>query len=134
MIFIDSNVLIALAVKKDSNHPKALKLLEKLVAGEFGAIFTSDYVFDETTTMVFVRSKSISEAALAGEYILGSTNLIKVEDETFKDAWEQFKNQKSAKLSFTDCTNISIMKNRGIRNIATFDGGFSKIDSINVVA
>lgn len=133
MIFIDSSVLVAFAVEKDSNHQKALKLLEKLVVGEFGTIFTSDYIFDETTTVIFARSKSIKEAILAGEYILNSTNLLKVEEESFKDAWAQFKNQKLTKLSFTDCTNLSLMKNRGIRNIATFDGEFSKIESISVV-
>lgn len=50
--------------------------------------------------------------------------ILKFDEEHFNRAWEIFKNQKRSELSFTDCTNIAIMGDLGIRNIATFDGGF----------
>lgn len=133
MIFIDSNVLVAYEVKEDSNHERAVNLIDRIAKGEFDTLFTSDYIFDETITVTLVKSKSLEKAILVGQYIMNSTEILKVDVESFENAWQSFKNQKNTKLSFTDCTNISLMKDRGIHNLATFDREFKKIESINVV-
>jgi len=49
-------------------------------------------------------------------------------------SWNIFKEQKNNKLSFTDCTNIAIMRINKIKNIATFDKDFKDIEGINVVS
>jgi predicted nucleic acid-binding protein len=135
LILIDSSVFVAYAVESDSNHEQAVKVIKQITDGDFGQVFTSDYVFDETTTVTLIRSKSIEKAIMVGNYIKDSVEIIKINEDLFEDSWEIFKSQKtkSTKLSFTDCSNVSIMKHRNIKNIATFDGEFKEIKSINVI-
>jgi predicted nucleic acid-binding protein len=58
---------------------------------------------------------------------------LKIDEDVFEYSWETFKNQKISKFSFTDCSNVSLMRDKGIRYIATFDREFRKINSIKVV-
>jgi predicted nucleic acid-binding protein len=83
--------------------------------------------------MTFIRSKSLDKAIYIGEYLKMSTNILKTDDLDFEDSWKFFKNQKSTKLSFTDCNIIKIMERYDIKNLATFDKEFSKVKDINVI-
>lgn len=134
MILIDSNVLVAYAVDSDIHHPRSVKLVKSIIEGQFGTILTSDYIFGETVTVAFIRSKSLDIAISAGEYIKGSTNMLKVDEDALDDAWKRFKEQKNTKFSFTDCLNVELMKRKGIDNIATFDKEFEKVDGIRVIS
>lgn len=132
MIFIDTNVLVAYAVADDANHTRAVHVFERIIKGEFGRAFTSDYIFDETATVILARS-TISKAIQAGELIRKFTEILLVNKDAFDAAWKLFKEQKSSRLSFTDCTAIVLMEQEGIQNIATFDREFEVVKSINVV-
>ncbi len=55
------------------------------------------------------------------------------EKDNFNYAWELFTNQKFTKLSFVDCSIISISKNRDIPFVATFDQEFKKMGNIKVI-
>jgi len=133
MIFIDSSVLIAYFVEKDTNHNKAVNIIDQISKGKFESAFCSDYVFDETVTGTLVRSKSIKDAISAGNYIKSSLEILKIGESTFDDSWKLFSNQKFTKFSFTDCTNISIMNEYDIKHIATFDNEFKKGTSFAVL-
>ena len=132
MIFIDTNVLVAYAVADDANHTRAVHVFERIIKGEFGRAFTSDYIFDETATVILARS-TISKAIQAGELIRKFTEILLVNKDAFDAAWKLFKEQKSSRLSFTGCTAIVLMEQEGIQNIATFDREFEVVKSINVV-
>ena len=133
MIFLDSSIIVAYIVDSDTNHEKSIEIIKNITDGKFGRMHISDYVFDETITTTFIRSKSLDKAIYVGEYLKMSTVILKVDDSDFEDAWELFKNQKSTKLSFTDCSIIKLMERYGINNLATFDKEFSKINGINVI-
>lgn len=133
MIFLDSSVLVSYEVDGDINHEKAVKLIREIAKGKFGEVFTSDYIFDETITVTFVKAKSLSKAITVGNYIKDSTEVLKVDESVFENAWELFKRQKETKLSFTDCTTLNAMEERNISNIATFDEDFKKIKTVNVI-
>ncbi|MEM3714791.1 MAG: hypothetical protein QXF82_07585 [Nitrososphaeria archaeon] len=47
-------------------------MLEKALRGEYGVLYTSDYIFDETVTLTRIRTRSIKAALLVGGSILGS--------------------------------------------------------------
>jgi len=133
VIFLDSSVLVSYEVDGDINHEKAVKLIREIAKGKFGEVFTSDYIFDETITVTFVKAKSLSKAITVGNYIKDSTEVLKVDESVFENAWELFKRQKGTKLSFTDCTTLNAMEERNISNIATFDEDFKKIKTVNVI-
>lgn len=134
MIFIDSSVLVAYWVVDDSNHDKAVKIIQKISENQFGDIFTSDYIFDEVLAATMVKAKSLHNAILAGNYLREATEILKLDESEFEGAWKFFKEQKGTRFSFTDCTIISLMSERNISTLATFDAEFKKVKSLNVVS
>jgi len=122
MIFIDTNVFVAYYNKRDIHHERSLELIKRAIEGYYGKIFASDYVFDESVTVTLVRTKDIEKAIALGEYILNSEiELLSVGETCFFESWNLFK---EIEMSFTDCTNLSLMKSYGIDKIMTFDMGF----------
>jgi uncharacterized protein len=133
LILIDTNVFVAYIVAEDVNHDDSIRVMNRIAAGDFGSVFTSDYIFDETLTVTLVRSKSLKKAIQAGNYIRSSIEILKVGEEVFEDAWSMFGKRKNSELSFTDCTNIALMSYKDIRYIATFDNEFKSVSSVKVV-
>lgn len=70
-IFIDSGIFVAFHNMRDENHDRALNLIRKAASGEFGIVYTSDYVFDESVTTALIRANNPSIAQSLGEMILG---------------------------------------------------------------
>lgn len=126
MIFLDTSLLVAYAVSGDSNHEKSVKIVDEIAEGKFGKAVASDYVFDETVTVILVRTKSLERAVRAGELIKESVELWKTDETAFDMAWELFSGQKETHFSFTDCTIIAQMSLNGIDRLATFDTEFKK--------
>ena len=133
MIFLDSSFLVSVEVETDEHHERAIKIRDKIIKGEFGNPVISDYIFDETITVTFGRTKNLHKTIVAGENLMNSADLVKIDEKIFEDGWEIFKNQKNTRFSFTDCITISLMKNENILNIATFDKDFNKVKGINIV-
>ena len=133
MIFIDTSVFVAFIVEKDTNHEKAVSLMEEIVDGGHGPTITSDYVFNETVTVVLVRSKSLDSAVRTGNSIRESMPVIDVDNIIFEAAWNRFRGQKGTKFSFTDCTILEMVENNHIKELATFDKEFKNGRRFKVV-
>jgi len=134
MIFLDSSFIIALKVEEDQHHERALEISKDIGNGKYGDSFISDYIFDESITVIFSRAKNLMQAIRAGDEMFSSFQFLKMEDNCFKNAWKIFKSQKSPAFSFTDCTILAMMENKNISNLATFDKDFKKIEGINVLS
>ena len=52
-----------------------------------------------------------------------------IDQEILENGWITFAKYADKKLSFTDCSIIELMKNKGIDHLASFDGGFDGIVS-----
>ena len=133
MIILDSSFIVAYYNTADNNHNKAVRIMDALETNEHGNVLITDYVFDETVTVVFVRLKSLSKTAKIGDDISRFAKMIYMEKNAFEDAWELFKNQSDTKFSFTDCSILSTMKKAAIDKIATFDEDFKKIKWAEVI-
>jgi len=133
MIFLDSSFLISFEVEKDSNHVKAVKIMHDILNHKYGSAVISDYIFDETVTMTLAKT-DLKKAIAAGKGMKMSYEMEKIDERLFEESWKTFADQIKTRLSFTDCTIISLMREKGIRNIATFDEDFKKIETINVIS
>ncbi len=133
MIFLDTSVLVAYIVDRDTNHAKAVPLMKGIVSGRHGPAITSEYVFDETVTVVLVRSKSLDSAIKTGNLIKESMQVLSVTSNTFEASWNRFRNQKDTKFSFTDCTILEMVETNHIDKLATFDKEFESGESFKVV-
>lgn len=127
VIFIDTSAWIAIYDKKDKYHIKAKSILEKLKKHK-KKLITTDYIFDETLTAAN-SGVGYNFAVKIGEIILNNTvaEIIDLEKEDKKEAWEIFKKYGGMKLSFTDCTSFAFMKDRKIDYAFTFDEDFKKM-------
>ncbi len=93
----------------------------------------SDYVFDETVTVTFLRTKNLQKTRLVGDSILKAFRILKVDDAIFREAWQKFRSQKGTKYSFTDSTTVELMQQHNIRDIATFDREFGSTRELAVL-
>lgn len=132
MIFLDSSFIIGYYNKDDEHNEKAVKVMKEIIAGKYGSPVISDYIFDEIMTVLF-NKLNLNTAIKIGDNVLSVFDWLIVDENLFLDSFEIFKNQKNTKLSFTDCSNLALMKFRDVRDIATFDEDFLKIDGINVI-
>jgi len=134
-VFIDTGLFVAFSNVKDRNHARAIEIMQEATGGEYGPVFTSDYVFDEAVTLALMRAKKPALAIEVGELILGNpargppsfAKLLHVDDETFATAWALFKRYSKKGLSFTDCTTITLMKRAGIESLISLDRSFDGI-------
>ena len=130
MIFLDSSVIIAYYNKKDQHHKNAINLIKNLSLGKEDIII-SEYIFSECVTVLFLRLKNLKKVSSIGN-TLKNVPTISINKNLFNYTWELFKNQENTKLSFTDCSILTSMKQEGINKLATFDREFSKIKDIQV--
>jgi predicted nucleic acid-binding protein len=130
-IFIDTGIFVALHNSDDEFHLKSKDLIKRALLGDFGRIFTSDYIIDEAITTALVRTKRHDLAIDLGRHIIDSPRITKlwIGEDSFNQAWAKFQVYKDKMLSFTDCTSIALIEMRGIKNIMSFDCGFDGLVS-----
>jgi len=125
-VFIDTSGFVAVRNEDDVNFNNAKRVMNSLLRSEYGAIYTSDYVFDEATTLALVRTQNKRLSIDIGNYILKSKKirLIFTTIDDFNMAWKLFLKYKDRQLSFTDCTILSIMTRLNINYIFSYDSHF----------
>jgi predicted nucleic acid-binding protein len=55
-VFTDTGLFIALNNRSDTNHERATALMKEALEGNYGTIFASDYVIDESVTTALART------------------------------------------------------------------------------
>ncbi len=128
-MFVDTGVFVAARNKRDVNHKRAVELLREALNGVYGAVYTSDYVFDEAVTLALVRTGRVELAVDLGCFMLSSRRIrmLYVDRVVFEEAWEVFRRYAGRGLSFTDATSIALMKRHNIEFIMSFDKHFDGI-------
>jgi len=125
-VFIDTGVFVALRNADDELHMRSEQLIKKALKGEFGRVYTSDYVIDEAVTTALVRTRRHDLAVDIGKYIIESPRITKLwtAEDAFDVSWQKFKTFKDKPLSFTDCVSLALMEKNRIKQIMSFDSGF----------
>ena len=125
-VFVDTGIFVALHNADDEFHLRRKELMKHALKSDFGRIFTSDYIIDETITTALVRTKRHDLAHDLGKFIIESPRITKlwVGEDVFELAWKKFSAFNDKPLSFTDCTSIAIVETKGIKQIMSFDSGF----------
>ena len=127
LIFLDTSLLVAYYNADDVNHSDARELVKEM-EGRKVSLLTSDYIFDETLTVILVRvgkQKAIEVCnALLKDIEAENIKLMLVDEEVFRKATEIFTRFVDKEWSFTDCTSYILMKDAGITKGASFDEHF----------
>ncbi len=125
-VFIDTSVFVAARNKSDVNHARASALVEKALRGEYGVVYTSDYVVDEAITTALARTHDYQIAINTGRFMIESPRIEKVYTgpDEFVMAWERFQKLRRRPMSFTDCVSLAHMEKRGVERVMSFDSEF----------
>jgi len=123
-VFIDTGAWYALKDKRDPHHQAAIDFFTKL-RGQV-LCFTSDYVVDESITLVRYRLKNHRVASeLARELFLEkAAKIVFVSLEHHERALEIFTKFSDQEFSYTDCTSFAIMEAMSIKEALAFDSHF----------
>ncbi|MEK7513864.1 MAG: hypothetical protein AAB580_03155 [Patescibacteria group bacterium] len=120
MIFIDADAFIALNFTKDVHYKKACILMEKLEEKE-DILVTSWQVIDEVAT----KLSYFGIKQQATNFLKWITNsdikIVYVNEKMTSKIIKQFKEQTSKRVSLTDCTNMVIAEEMGVKQIFSFD-------------
>lgn len=91
-------------------------------------LVTSDYVFDETVTVL--KARAGHEASVAGGEALLSSARLTIEPitaEDFRAAWQIFGTHRDKLWSFTDCTSKTVIDRLGCNEVWALDVDFREM-------
>lgn len=129
-LFIDTGVFYALHDRDSSRHDAAVAAIKRVSTGEFGRLFTSEYVYDETVTLVRQRTGRFESAKRAGDRIRGAGSfpqtfeLLHVTESLFERTLEAFDRYDDQTLSFTDANTIALIDAYDVDAVLSFDDDF----------
>jgi predicted nucleic acid-binding protein len=111
VIFADTSALFAYAMPNDSNRDRA----RQWVRNNSISLITTDYIIDETLTLVRARSYA-ARAIQLGELLFSGqvADIYYLTEEDILASWEVFRSYQDKEWSFTDCTSKVIIENSGL--------------------
>jgi len=123
-IFVDTSGFYALLVAKDEAHEDAASVLKNAQQSRRGFV-TSDYVLDETATLLRARGflhllTPFFDAVMASR----ACHVEWISPERFSQARQSFLTHAERGWSFTDCVNFSLMKEFHLKEALSKDGHF----------
>ena len=127
MIFVDTSAWYALEAEDEITHEKVQQFLADIATGKHGVAVTTDYVLDETMTLL--QSKKGLEAAVTFIDKIKRSKSIRifwVSESIFDKALVIFRKTADSHWSFTDCTSFALMKDLTITEAFTLDSHFKQ--------
>lgn len=133
MVVLDASFLVAYHNRRDVHHADAARVMERFVAGEWGAALLLEYVFLEVVTLLLVR-RGLDIATRVADLLLEAREIEFVPcSEVFLPALETFRRQRSGRLSFADAAVVAVARARADGRVATFDRSFERLSGISLV-
>jgi uncharacterized protein len=131
MIFVDTGARFAAAVPSDPKHPAASRWL----AGNNEPLLTTDYVVDETLTLLRARGER-RRALLIGEGFFNGrlAEVYTLLEDDILHAWKIFERFDDKGWSFTDCTSNAVIERLGIARALAFDQHFAQSGTVRIVS
>ena len=122
--FIDTSGFYALLVRGDDRHAEAASILQR-AALRSGLFVTSDYVLDETATLLKARAlghlvKPLLERVFQAE----ACRVEWMDPARFAATQSYFLKHDDHNWSFTDCFSFVLMRELRLREALTKDGHF----------
>jgi predicted nucleic acid-binding protein len=132
MIFLDTTVLVGAADARDECHADGKAILQAVAGGKPGAALVTDYVLDETLTILGKRRGiGASKAVAYVQRILSSPRIVRISIDAgdFDQALSLYARAGGA-LSFTDVVSLFVIQQQGCTIICSHDGGFDAIAAV----
>ena len=123
-MFVDTSGFYALLVKADEEHARAAAILRSRGEQRKGFV-TTDYVLDETATLMKARGHSYLLRAFFDVVFRSAACRVEWTDrKRFERAVRFLLDHEDKPWSFTDCLSFCVMEELGIRQALTKDKHF----------
>ena len=122
-VFIDTGAFCALSIVKDQFNQEA-KLINKYLEKESSLLYTSNFILDETYTLIKARSSHLTSIKFMKEIEKSSIEVLSVIPEIESKAKNIFKKYDLPRLSFTDCTSFALIEENMLDSVFAFDEHF----------
>lgn len=123
-IFIDTSGFYALLVRGDDQHARAAEALREAARRKRGLV-TTDYVLDETATLLLARGYT---AVLANFFSRvqesEACRVVWMDADYFEKTKQLFLKNPERRWSFTDCFSFMVMKELRLRDVLSKDSHF----------
>ena len=127
MIFVDTSAWFALLAERAAQRPEATATFAEIEKGRYGAPVTTDYVLDETFTLLRQRVGLSPVARLSGLLRESpSIRRVRVSEAIFDESLKMMLSHSDKKWSFTDCTSFVTMRETHILRAFTWDHNFAE--------
>jgi uncharacterized protein len=129
LVFVDTSALFAAVVPGDANHAAA--------AAWFGhkqrSLVTTDYIVDETLTLLRVRGQHQRAVMLGTKLFAGQLATVHyLTPDEIRSAWRVFHQFRDKDWSFTDCTSGVAAETLGCARAVAFDEHFRQFGTLLV--
>ena len=122
-VFVDTGAWYAYINARDPDHSKMKEFLQSFP----GRLITSNYVFDETVTLVLARLGHRTAVRVGGVLLdSGVVELLRVNAADERSAWKLFQDRSDKTYSFTDCTSFAVMRRLDLFEALTLDEHFAQ--------
>lgn len=130
MIFVDTGAWFALTVPWDANHVRATDWINQNTQ----PLITTDYIVDETLTLLRVRKEYARAIAVAERMFAAElARICFLEEADIRTAANVFRSFADKEWSFTDCTSKVVLEKFGLTTAFTFDQHFRQFGTVTVV-
>jgi len=129
LYLIDSGVWIGAFNPRDAHHLESKRVIKAVANGRAGRPLITALIFGEVVT--YIRRKiGVKQSIEVARVLLDSKNVdvIHIDEHTFSAAYHMF--ERYPALSFADAVSVAVMKDRGVRQIISFDRDFDGVRDI----
>ena len=126
MIFLDANFLVSYYIYSEEQHERAKNIMNTI---ENDNRVISRLIIAETINILFTKLK-VDKNLIKETYDKLNNEYILIEDHCYYDKTLDNIMNSSKRFPFFDYVFITLMKELGIKEIATFDKHFNNIDGI----
>jgi predicted nucleic acid-binding protein len=133
-LFVDSGGFYALLVRNSPAHERAVECLNKAKETR-RRLVTTDYVLDETATLLRARGLShLLDRLFAHIQTSTALEVVWITPERFAASRDLMLQYRGQEFSFTDCTSFIVMRERGLIEALATDHHFLIAGFIPVLA
>lgn len=124
-VFIDTGAFLAISDKSDTHHKTAVSAYQNIV-DQKASLYTSNYVIDETITLIRVRVSHTAAVAFIKNFEVSNIKVLKVAEREERMAKKIFIRYKDKCFSFTDCTSFVFIEGHSLDTVLSIDEHFEQ--------
>ena len=129
-IFVDTGAWFSMVVTSDADHNS---ITDCFALFETDALVTTDYVIDETLTLLRARGYDQRAQMLGEAFFANSLAEVCYLDETqVRATWEVFRLYQDKNWSFTDCSSKVVMESLNVTKAISLDPHFRQFGTVEV--